>query len=1106
MAAEKLRDMTRRFPLAAAALLLAAASRAGGEDMWLRASAISPDGTEIVFSYHGNLFVVPSAGGRARQVTSDPGYDSYPAWSPDGKLIAFSSDRLGGFDVFLVSAGGGIPKRLTTHSANEYVKAFLPDGRILYSSYYMADAEDGVFPGKFQQVYSVDTAGSRPKLFSSYNMTSISANAAGLLLFQDEKGYEDPWRKHHTSPVTRDIWLTQTDAEKRTFRRLTDFKGEDRNPCWAPDGKSFYYLEESSGSMNVCRRGIDGADARRLTSFRRHPVRYLSASASGTLCFSYDGALYTMREGGEPERVDVRVAADETAVPVIPMTLTQGLSSFSLPKDEKQVAFVARGDVYVTSPDYETTKRVTNTAEEEKTVSISPDGKTIVYDSERNGVWGIYKATLAREDDETFVYGNELREEPLIAGGEACYMPEFSPDGKYIAYWANRTELRVYSLESKISRTVLAKRYNFSYRDFDLSFEWSPDSRWLLTSYIGVGGWNNRDVAAVKADGTKVVNLTESGYSDGGAHWALGGKAVIFASDRAGMRSHGSWGAQDDLWLVFLDGEAYDRFRLDKEGRELYDARKKRLEELKKKEKDGKDGKGGDGGKQPKDKKEKRKDEDKTSGKDGEAGKDSTEVFEPDFGGCRDRLVRLTANSGSIGDFHLAEDGRKVYYIASYDGSADLWVRDLDDGSLKVLNKGAGYGTFLPAADGKSLYKSGDGRLRKISLDNGQAKDVGFRAQFDYKPLAEREYIFDHVVNLIKNKFYREDLGGVDWDYYAKTYRRFLPEINNDYDFGELLSELLGELNASHTGARVSATSANRQTASLGAFYDESFDGDGLLIKEIVKGGPLDFAGSKIKPGHIIKKIDGEAVEKGKDYFPLLAGKSGARTTLLVSDGKGRNEYEEVVIPVSAGAVNGLLYKRWVERRREITEKYSGGRVGYVHVKAMDSGSFRDVFSDVLGRYRNKEALVVDIRHNGGGWLHDDLGILLSGKLFQTYEPRGQYIGSDPYMQWYKPSAVLICEDDYSNAHGFPFMYKELGIGKLVGAPVAGTMTAVWWETQVNSRIVVGLPEVAFKDLRGNYLENQELRPDILVYQTPEERLQDNDVQLEKAINTLLGK
>ena len=371
-------------------------------------------------------------------------------------------------------------------------------------------------------------------------------------------------------------------------------------------------------------------------------------------------------------------------------------------------------------------------------------------------------------------------------------------------------------------------------------------------------------------------------------------------------------------------------------------AKDDKADESKDKDKKDKDGK--------KEKSDKAKDaESKAKSDTTEAKKDSAEVFKPDFDRRHDRVARVTWISGSIGDFYLAKDGRKVYYIASYDGGYNLWVRDIDDGSLRVLNKGLGYCALLPSTDGKSLYTSG-GRIRKVNLDNGSAKDINFRAEFEYKPIKEREYIFDHVVNLINNKFYREDLGGVDWDFYAKSYKRFLPEINNDYDMAEMLSEMLGELNASHTGARVGTSAPRRQTADLGAFFDDEYDGDGLKIKEVIKGGPLDFTGSKIKAGHIIKKIDGQPIEKGRDYFPLLAGKNDKRTLLVLTDGNGKNEYEQEVIPQTLGQVGNLLYKRWVERRREMTEKYSGGRVGYVHVRAMDSESFRDVFSEVLGK------------------------------------------------------------------------------------------------------------------------------------------------------------
>ena len=1102
--------MRKTIPLLLAAAL-ALPAHGDGVRRWLRSNAISPDGSRIAFVYRGDIFVVPSQGGDARQITSNAGYDTDPAWSKDGKLIAFSSDRQGGFDVYVTSAEGGTPKRLTTHSCNERVETFLPDGRILYRAYYMPTVEDGCFPGQFSHLYAVDTAASRPRKFSELYMTGVSVNAAGEMLYQDCKGMEDTWRKHHTSPVTRDIWITAADPAKRTYRKLSDYAGECLNPQWAPDGKSYYYLEESSGSLNVWKRNVDGSGKKQLTFFKKNPVRYLSVADNGTMSFSYNGDLYTMREGSEPKLLDIKITADYTSLDHRTETIRSGLGSVSVSKDEKLIAFTARGEVYVTTPDYETSKRITSTPETEQNVSISPDGKTLVYDSERNGVWGIYKTTMPRKDDDNFVYARELKEEPLVTGSEPCFNPVISPDGKKMAYWANRTELRVYDFASKTSRTVLPAKENYSYTDFDLDFEWSPNSKYLLATYMGNGGWNNADVALVYADGTKVVDLTESGYSDSRAHWALGGKAVVFASDRDGYRNHGSWGTQKDVYVMFLDQEAYDRFNMSKEERERYDAAKKKAEEdKKKKDEDKKDDKKDnkkDDKKDSKQKKKDSKDSGKDSGKDSDKAKaDSVADFKILLEGREDRTVRLTMASSILGDFALSPDGTKLYYVAQYATSSDLYVRNLEDFSERIAVPRFGFSSFTASADGKNVYAGGN-KIRKVSLDNGNEKTIEVKADYDFSVSKENAYIFEHVVNTLKDRFYRTDMNGTDWDYYARNYRTFVTDIGNSYDMAEMLSEMLGELNASHTGARYRGTYPQRQTASLGAFFDEDYDGDGLKIKEIIAQGPLDFVGCKIKPGDIITRINGKPIEKGKDFFPLLEDLAGKHTLLTLTNSKGKGEYEEDVKPVTAGWVRSqLLYNRWVKQREELVEKYSGGKVGYVHVKSMNAPSFRKVFSRVMGKLRNKEALVVDIRNNGGGWLHNDLGVLLSGKLFATYEPRGQFIGNDPYMRWTKPSAVVMSQNDYSNAHGFPFMYRELGIGKLVGAPMAGTMTAVWWETQANGEIVVGIPEVAVKDLRGNYLENQDLKPDVEVIPTPEQVLSDDDVQVKRAVDLLLGK
>ncbi len=201
---------------------------------------------------------------------------------------------------------------------------------------------------------------------------------------------------------------------------------------------------------------------------------------------------------------------------------------------------------------------------------------------------------------------------------------------------------------------------------------------------------------------------------------------------------------------------------------------------------------------------------------------------------------------------------------------------------------------------------------------------------------------------------------------------------------------------------------------------------------------------------------------------------------------------------------NSLLYERWVKEKRELTDRLSGGKIGYVHIRGMDSESFRKIYSDIFGRFRNKEAIILDTRSNGGGWLHEDLAILLSGKKFAEFVPRGQYIGQDPFNQWTKPSAVIMGEDNYSNAHGFPWVYKELGIGKLVGMPVPGTMTAVWWESQQDPSLVFGIPEVGMKDNQGRYLENLQLEPDVRVENDPASEIRGEDKQIEETVKLLL--
>lgn len=1081
----------KKILLSAAACVLTGWALAQESPLWMRDCTISPDGTTIAFTYKGDIYTVPVSGGRAMQLTSHPAYDTAPVWSPDSKKIAFASDRMGSLDVFIVSREGGVPQRLTTHSGSETPIVFKDNGHVLFAAAIQPSAEDMQFPsGTFNQVYEVSVEGGRPRMFSSMPMEHISIRKDGKQwLYQDKKGYEDPWRKHHKSSIARDVWM-YTPGTPGSYAKLTAFRGEDRDPVWAPDGESFYYLSEENGTFNVFKRRLGSASSTQITRHTVNPVRFLSIAENGTLCYGLDGEIYTLAPGKQPKKVKIEIMSDRLDRDVIRQVLQNGVSEMAVSPDGDEIAFIVHGDVYVTSVEYKTTKQITDTPEQERDVDFSPDGRSLVYASERDGLWQIYQASLVKEDEKQFTYATEIKEERLTKSSKTSFQPQYSPDGKEVAFLEDRTAIRVMNLKSKKVRTVMDKKYQYSYSDGDQWFQWSPDSKWILSDFIGVGGWNNKDIVLLKADGKgEMHNLTQSGYNDGRAKWVLGGKAMIWSSDRAGFRSHGSWGAESDVYIMFFDLEAYEKFRMNDEDLALYEEAEKERKMKEAKEKAEQD-------KKKKGKKHK---------KDDKKEKEEEETLAFDLENCRDRVMRLTANSSLLGDALLSKDGNMLYYLTSFEGPQDLWVRDLKEGSTRILVKGIGRGYLVQSKQG-GIFICGGGGMREIDMRSGRPERIEFEAFFNYRPYAEREYIFEHAWQQVKDKFYMKDLHGVDWNGYKKVYEKFLPYINNNYDFAEMLSELLGELNASHTGARYSGRGGAMPTASLGVFYDETYKGDGLKIKEIPAKSPFAQIKTKVTEGCIIEQIDGREVKKGEDYFPLLEGKVGRKIRLAVYNPDTKERFEETIRGIGAGQWNEVLYHRWVERNRTEVERLSGGRLGYIHIEAMNSESFRETYSELLGRYRHKEAVVVDVRHNGGGWLHEDLMVLLSGKEYQRFVAQGQYIGSDPFNQWTKPSCMLVCEDNYSNAHGTPQLYQALKLGKLVGAPVPGTMTAVWWENQIDPSLVFGIPQVGCVDMEGNYAENHELEPDVLIYNSPADVLQGRDAQLEAAVKTLLDE
>lgn len=1066
----------KKILLALIAPLATASAMAQSDPLWMRFPAISPDGKTVAFSYKGDIWTVPANGGQARQITTNPAYDAYPVWSPDSRQIAFASSREGSMDIYVVGRDGGTPRRVTTDSGDEYPMAWRNDSTIMLKASIMPKATSIMF-ANFSQVYEVSDKGGRMRLFSDIPMEDISVGNDGALLYHDNKGYEDPFRKHHQSPICRDIWL----YKGGNYTKLTNFAGEDRTPVWGGDNNTYYYLSEEDGTFNVYKRRIGETAKTQLSHYKGNPVRFLTRSTDGTLCYAYDGAIYTLKEGSQPVRLNLSMVADDGSDKLQRQVLRSGATEFAVSPSGKEIAFVVHGDVYVTSTDYTTTKRITDTPEQERNVNFSPDGRSLVYASERGGLWQIYQTSIVNKDEKQFTYATQLKEEQLVKSSLVDMQPAYSPDGKSVAYIEDRGALKAVDVKTKAVRQLMDGKFQYSYSDGDLWFQWSPDSKWLLSNYIGHGGWNNSDIALVPADGSqKITNLTNSGYNDNNGRWVLGGKAMLFMSDRAGYRSHGSWGAEDDAYIMFFDLDAYERFRMGKEERALYDeAHKKEKADTTKK-------------KRPLIKLGKKKKDDKK--------KDKAKTLKFDLANCRDRVIRLTVNSSHMADAILSPGGDTLYYQAKFEGGYDLWKHDLVENKTEIVMKNVGYGLEADK-DFKNLYVYNNG-IKQIDLAKNSQKGIDFEANFNYRPYEERAYIFNHVWQQVKDKFYDPKLHGVDWEGYKKTYAKFLPYINNNYDFRDMLSEMLGELNGSHTGARYYPEGATLKTAALGLFFDNDYEGDGLKVEEVINRGPFAVRNTGVKKGCIIEAIDGQKIAKGSDYTSLLDGKAGKMTRVSVFDPSRKKRFDVVVRAISRSAQADLLYRRWVDRNREMVDSLSNGTIGYVHVKAMDSESFRTVFSQLLSdSMRQKKAVIVDERHNGGGWLHDDLCTLLSGKQYAKFIAHGKYIGYDPWNKWVKPSCVMICEDDYSNGHGFPAVYKTLGIGKLVGAPVAGTMTAVWWESMMNG-MIFGIPQVGNQAMDGTFFENKELKPDIEVYNTPADYETGNDEQLKAAVES----
>jgi C-terminal processing protease CtpA/Prc len=548
----------------------------------------------------------------------------------------------------------------------------------------------------------------------------------------------------------------------------------------------------------------------------------------------------------------------------------------------------------------------------------------------------------------------------------------------------------------------------------------------------------------------------------------------MWFSDRDGLASKANSGAaQRDVYGMFFTQDAWDQFRLNKEEVALFKEMKEKADKA-------------------------------DTTKKAAAKKDSVAI---EWAGLDQRKARLTIHSSSLSDALVDKEGENLYYLARFERGINLWTTNLRTRETKILAPlGAnGAGNMQWDKEGKKIFLQTDAGIARIEAASGKVDRIAISGDMQLDMAAEREIMFEHVVRRTNDIFYKNDFHGIKWKEMSDSYRKFLPHISNGYEFSEMLSEMLGELNVSHCGASYfNASPTGDATAALGIFFDYNHTGNGVKIDEVIAGGPLDKAGFNVKPGTVILAIDGDTITTNMDWAKLLNRKSG-KNVLLTLDENGKTR-ELVVKPISTGEENQLLYKRWVKRNADEVDKLSNGQLGYIHIPGMNDGAYRTALEEAMGKYAGRKALVVDTRNNGGGDLVADLAMWLSGKRFMQYSNDREVANYEPTFRWNKPTISLANEANYSDGHCYAFSYQYLKIGKFVGMPVPGTCSFAAWELLQDGQTRWGTVPMGVRmmDGSGRYLENYQTEPDIKLMNEYDKVIKGKDQQLETAVAELL--
>ncbi|WP_066626979.1 S41 family peptidase [Labilibacter marinus] len=1043
--------------------------------------------TQITFVYGGDIWLAPKAGGTAIQITHSPGEESWPKFSPDGKEIAYTARYNGNSDVFVVPVTGGIPRRITYNSFSDRMIDWHPDGKQLL---FASGRNSGV--GRLNKFYIVSKTGGLPKELNIPYGELASFSENGNKLAYITKITENYPFKRYRGGLTSDIIVYDFISNKT--ERITSNEANDGKPAWV--GDNIFFLSDRGEHMrlNVWQYNPNTNEKTQVTKYKDFDISFLSGSKN-ELVYEMGGDLFVHNTStNKSSKIDVNVVSDLSVE--IPRIKNVGgkISNASASPGGKRIAFEARGEIFNVPVKEGFTLNLTQSSGAfDQNPSWSPDGKTIAYWSDKSGEYEIWL-----QDSESKTEAKKLTKRGKGFGYDLFW----SPNNKMLAFIDETNTIYVIDAESGQTTKIAQSEWNIGHWSrFYYPISWSPDSEWLTYTLDQENANGAIMVYNVKAKTQHQV--TKGFYNDNFPVFSQDGKYIFYQTNRSMNAAYSSLG--DGTW-IYPNSTQIASIALKKDipllvkvKNDTVDIKKEKPE---KKEEDKKD--------------DKKKDDDNKNGKD---KKDNGVKVEIDFDNIEARVQILSPKAGNIGALLPFKD-KLVYVRRANTGSggknSTLFVLDLKKNEEKKVIDNVGF--VSSTADGESMLVSVKGKYGVIKPAAGQKLDKPIPTKdmtMNWVPKEEWRQIFNDTWRRHRDFFYDPNMHGVDWDGLRKQYASLVEDARTRWDINNIQASLVAELSAGHTYA--GGGDMERSPSTSGGFLgiDWQLDGKQYKIKRIVKPAdwdtqvrsPFDKPGVKAKVGDYIHSVNGIKLNPEQDPYAAFEGLGGKTVQLMISSTGELKDAKEVVVKcLNGGQERNLRYLEWIENNRKMVDQLSDGQLGYVYMSNTSSQGQMELVRMFYGQL-DKKGFIIDERFNGGGQLADRFLELLQRPVNCHLHWRHGKDHRSPVKTNTGPMGMLINGWAGSGGDGLPWAFQELKAGPIVGERTLGILVGPATGHGLIDGGGITVPGARLYDNDGHWFwEGEGVRPDFKVWDDPNVLMQGRDPQIEKVVEEVLKK